>query len=89
MSYDTFKKEIKCILSSRKTLTFAWQCMTIDKKHSEQEEELFNNLCKDVGVVDSAEIEWCDPRAGRAKIYSFCVDEYIFSRGIKSVEKNP
>lgn len=57
MPYDTLKKEIKCILSSRKTLTFAWQCMTIDKKHSEQEETLFNNLCKETGVSDQTEIE--------------------------------
>ncbi len=55
--YATFKKEIKCLFSSRKTLTFAWQCMTIDKKYSEQEKYLFEDLCKDVGVSDSTEIE--------------------------------
>jgi hypothetical protein len=44
MPYEEFRKEVKTLFDSRKTLTFAWQCMSIDKHVSESETELFNKL---------------------------------------------
>ena len=44
MPYETFRKEVKTLFDSKKTLAFAWQCMSIDKHISEAETELFNKL---------------------------------------------
>ena len=44
MPYEEFRKEVKSLFDSKKTLAFAWQCMSIDKHVSEAETELFNKL---------------------------------------------
>lgn len=44
MPYEEFRKEVKTLFDSKKTLAFAWQCMSIDKHVSEAETELFNKL---------------------------------------------
>ena len=44
MPYEKFRKEVKTLFDSKKTLAFAWQCMSIDKQVSEAETELFNKL---------------------------------------------
>lgn len=44
MPYEEFRKEVKTLFDSKKTLAFAWECMSIDKQVSETETELFNKL---------------------------------------------
>lgn len=44
MPYEEFRKEVKTLFDSKKTLAFAWECMSIDKQVSEAETELFNKL---------------------------------------------
>ena len=44
MPYKKFRKHVKALFSSKKTLAFAWQCMSIDKHVSEAETELFDKL---------------------------------------------
>ena len=57
MPYTIFRNEIKSLFVSKKTLTFAWQCMSVDKTFSEEESDLFDSLCKDCGVTDILVIE--------------------------------
>jgi len=57
MPYSVFRNEIKSLFVSKKTLTFAWQCMAVDKTFSEEEKNLFDLLCKDCHVTDVLEIE--------------------------------
>jgi len=57
MPYSVFRNEIKSLFVSKKTLTFAWQCMAVDKTLSEGENELFDLLCKECHVTDVLEIE--------------------------------
>lgn len=45
MPYEDFRKQIKGLFSTKKTLSFAWQCMAVDKTVSETEKELFDKLC--------------------------------------------
>ena len=42
--YEEFRKTIKPLLTSKKTITFAWQCMAVDKKITPQEQELFEKI---------------------------------------------
>lgn len=42
MPYEKVRKMIKPLLSSKKTISFTWQCMAVDKKISPEEETLFN-----------------------------------------------
>lgn len=56
MPYKVFRKEISSLFSSKKALTFAWQCMAVDKKLSPQENQLFNELVAEY-KLESAEIE--------------------------------
>ena len=44
MPYKKFRKHVKTLFGSKKTLAFAWQCMSIDKHVSEAETELFDKL---------------------------------------------
>ena len=57
MPYEQFRGEIKKLLHSKKVLTFAWQCMAVDKGISQGDLELFDKLCKDLKVSDELEIE--------------------------------
>ena len=56
MPYETFRKEIKTLFSSKKTLTFAWQCMAVDKKLSQQENDLFDKLVAEY-EIEPTEVE--------------------------------
>lgn len=56
MPYDKLRKLIKPLLKSKKTITFAWECMAVDKKVSQEEIELFNNIVAEY-KLDSDEIE--------------------------------
>ena len=57
MPYEVFRKKIKALFSSKKTISFAWQCMAIDKKLSESEVRLFEKLCQEFKNLGSEEIE--------------------------------
>lgn len=79
MPFSVLRKEIKCLFVSKKVLSFAWQCMTLDKVVSEQEGELFDTLCKEVGVTDEIEKNKYKGYANRfAKMNeSNIVEEYL------------
>lgn len=62
MPYEKLRKLIKPILKSNKTITFAWQCMAVDKKITEQEKELFNNIVAEFNL-SSEEVERLKKRA--------------------------
>lgn len=73
MPYETFRKEISSLFSSKKALTFAWQCMSVDKELSQRENELFNKLAKEYKLQES-EIESLKRYAEK---YSLLKDESL------------
>lgn len=44
LPYKQFRKIIKPLFSSKKTITYAWQCMAVDKKITPEEQELFDQI---------------------------------------------
>lgn len=56
MPYKQFRKEIRFLFMSRKTITFTWECMAIDKQVSPQEEELFANIVSEYKYLSEAEV---------------------------------
>lgn len=73
MPYEVFRKEVKVLFSSKKTLTFAWQCMAVEKNVSLQENELFAKLVAEY-KIDSSEVEKIKKFAAK---YSLLKDEYL------------
>lgn len=73
MPYETFRKEISSLFSSKKTLTFAWQCMSVDKELSPEETELFEKITKEY-KLKASEIESLKKYANK---YSLLNDESI------------
>ena len=53
MPYKKLRKMIRPLLASKKTLTFAWECMAIDKKVSPQEEELFAKIAAEYKLSEA------------------------------------
>lgn len=76
MPYETFRKEISSLFSSKKTLSFAWQCMAVDKKVSKQEEDLFAKIVAEYKKLDASEVETMKRFASK---YSLLKDEYLVS----------
>lgn len=56
MPYEKVRKMIKPLLSSKKTITFAWECMAVDKKITQQELVLFDKIVSEY-KLEHAEIE--------------------------------
>lgn len=73
MPYEVFRKEISSLFSSKKTLTFAWQCMAVDKKMSPKEEKLFEQLAAEY-KLEKKEI---DSFKRFATKYSMLTDENL------------
>lgn len=73
MPYEVLRKDISSLFSSKKTLTFAWQCMAVDKQVSPQEQELFGKLSAEY-KLESAEIESMKKFATK---YSLLRDEHL------------
>ena len=73
MPYEVFRKEVSSLFSSKKTLTFAWQCMAVDKNVSSQENELFAKLVAEY-KIDSSEVESMKRFATK---YSLLKDEHL------------
>ena len=73
MPYEVFRKEVSSLFSSKKTLTFAWQCMAVDKKVSPQENQLFEKLVAEY-KIDSSEVESMQRFATK---YSLLKDEHL------------
>jgi hypothetical protein len=73
MPYEVFRKEVSSLFSSKKTLTFAWQCMAVDKKFSPQENQLFEKLVAEY-KIDSSEVESMQRFATK---YSLLKDEHL------------
>mgnify|MGYP004444499445 CR=1 FL=1 len=57
MPYEVFFKQVKCLFKSKKALTFAWQCMAVDKQVSAREVELFDKMVKEFKNIESSEVE--------------------------------
>ncbi len=75
MPYEVLRKNISSLFSSKKTLTFAWQCMAVDKNVSSQENELFAKIVAEY-KLDSSEVETMKKFATK---YSLLKDEYLVS----------
>lgn len=73
MPYEVLRKNISSLFSSKKTLTFAWQCMAVDKNMSSQENELFAKLVAEY-KLDSSEVETMKKFATK---YSLLKDEHL------------
>lgn len=73
MPYEVLRKEISSLFSSKKTLTFAWQCMAVDKNVSSQESGLFAKLVAEY-KLESSEIETMKKFATK---YSLLKDEHL------------
>ena len=73
MPYEVLRKNISSLFSSKKTLTFAWQCMAVDKNVSSQENELFAKLVAEY-KLDSSEVETMKKFATK---YSLLKDEHL------------
>ncbi|MCH4155583.1 MAG: hypothetical protein LKF31_04690 [Muribaculaceae bacterium] len=56
LPYEDFRSKIKRLFKSKKTISFAWQCMAVDKQMSEQEKQLFTNICNEYDI-DENEID--------------------------------
>ena len=54
---DEIIKKIKPILKSKKTISFAWQCMNVDKSISQPEEQLFQQITSQYKDLTEEEIE--------------------------------
>lgn len=80
MPYETFRKEIKSLFSSKKTLTFAWQCMSVDKKISQQENDLFGKIAAEYKLGND-EIESMKKFAAK---YSMLSDDSLVNEYIRS-----
>ena len=79
LPYVELRKEIKSLFVSKKMLSFAWQCMSVDKKHSEQEKVLFDTLCQELKVTNPQELEKLERFAERfARLDNeMIVEEYL------------
>lgn len=53
MPYSQLRKMIKPLFKSKKTITFAWQCMAVDKQVTPEEEELFNHITAEYDLSSS------------------------------------
>lgn len=73
MPYEVLRKDISSLFSSKKTLTFAWQCMAVDKQVSPQEQVLFDKLAAEY-KLESAEVESMKRFATK---YSLLKDEHL------------
>ncbi len=73
MPYEVFRKNISSLFSSKKTLSFAWQCMAVDKQVSPQEQELFGKLAAEY-KLDPAEVDLMKKFATK---YSLLKDEHL------------
>ena len=73
MPYEVLRKNISSLFSSKKTLTFAWQCMAVDKNVSSQENELFAKIVAEY-KLDSSEVETMKKFATK---YSLLKDEHL------------
>ena len=74
MPYETFRKEVSSLFSSKKTLTFAWQCMAVDNKVSKQEEDLFAKIVAEYKKIEANEVESMKRFASK---YSLLKDEHL------------
>ena len=74
MPYEVFFKQVKCLFKSKKALTFAWQCMAVDKQVSAREVELFDKMVKEFKNIESSEVE--DIKRFASK-YSLLKDESL------------
>ena len=79
MPYEVFRKEISSLFSSKKTLTFAWQCMAVDKKVSPQENQLFEKLLAEY-KIEPSEVETMKRFATK---YSLLKDEQLVSEYLR------
>lgn len=73
MPYEAFRKEVSSLFSSKKTLTFAWQCMAVDKNFSSQENELYAKLVAEY-KLEPSEVETMKRFATK---YSLLKDEHL------------
>lgn len=73
MPYEAFRKDVSSLFSSKKTLTFAWQCMAVDKNFSSQENELYAKLVAEY-KLDPSEVETMKRFATK---YSLLKDEHL------------
>ena len=73
MPYEVLRKNISSLFSSKKTLTFAWQCMAVDKQVSPQENDLFAKLIAEY-KLGSSEVETMKKFATK---YSLLKDEHL------------
>ena len=53
MPYEELRKHIKLLFSTKKTLSFAWQCMAVDKQVSEEEKNLYNRLASEYNIAEA------------------------------------
>lgn len=74
MPYEAFRKEVSALFSSKKTLTFAWQCMAVDNTVSKQEEDLFAKIVSEYKKIDTSEVETLKRFASK---YSLLKDEHL------------
>ena len=73
MDYNELREEIKHLLSSRRVLTFAWQCMERDGRVSDREQQLWQQLTAEFDVSES-ELQQLKRNASR---YALLNDEEI------------
>lgn len=74
MAYEELRKHIKPLFTSKKALTFAWQCMAVDKNLSPHEEELFARLGQEYKNLKSTDIDEIKRFANK---YSLLKDDYL------------
>lgn len=53
MPYEEFRKHIKSLFATKKALSFAWQCMAVDKQVSDEENKLFDQLCSEYQLTEN------------------------------------
>ena len=78
MDYNELREEIKHLLSSRRVLTFAWQCMERDGRVSDREQQLWQQLTAEFDVSES-ELQQLKRNASRYALLNDeeSVEEYL------------
>jgi hypothetical protein len=79
MPYEVLRKRISSLFISKKTISFAWQCIAVDKERTVQEDELFSKIVSEYNV-DHDELERLKKFGSK---YSLLKDEYIVDEYIK------
>lgn len=84
MPYTELRNHIKGLFATKKTLSFAWQCMAVDKQISGEEENLYKQLCSEYQLSENE----AETLKGYARRFAKIKDENIVSEYCDKTNKS-